>query len=64
MTSVSTFLDELLKREVVDSNPVAYVCDEVDFDPEEKKWADLSVAEIGNHLKKFSILSTEQPVSS
>ncbi len=48
---VQSFLKELLEREVVDSNPVAYVCDKTDFDHDELDKLDRTVDEIGNYLR-------------
>ena len=47
---VQSFLKELLDRGVIDSNPVAYVCDETDFDHDDQEKLDRSVAEIGAYL--------------
>jgi hypothetical protein len=33
---VQSFLKELLERDVIESNPVAYVCDETDFDHDDR----------------------------
>jgi site-specific recombinase XerC len=48
---VQSFLKELLERDVVESNPVAYVCDESDFDHDEPDKIDRTVAEIGSYLR-------------
>lgn len=50
MRTVQSFLKELLDRDVVDSNPVAYVTDEATFDHDEKEKTDRSVADIGAFL--------------
>lgn len=50
MRTVQSFLKELLDRDVIDSNPVAYVCDEATFDPDETGKIDRTVAEIGAYL--------------
>ncbi|SDG45394.1 site-specific integrase [Halorientalis regularis] len=51
MRIVQSFLKELLDREVVDSNPVAYVTDEATFDVDDKDKLDRSVDEIGAYLR-------------
>ena len=48
---VQSFLKELLERDVIESNPVAYVCDETDFDHDEPDKIDRTVAEIGSYLR-------------
>jgi len=48
---VQSFLKELLERDVIDSNPVAYVCDEADFDHDEPDKIDRTVDEIGEYLQ-------------
>ena len=50
LRTVQSFLKELLDRGVIDSNPVAYVCDETDFDHDDQEKLDRSVAEIGAYL--------------
>lgn len=56
MRIVSSFLSELLKRNVIDSNPAAYVIDETEFDADEKDKLDRSVDEIGTFLRGISDL--------
>jgi len=51
LRSVQSFLKELLEREVVDSNPVAYVCDETDFNHDDSDKLDRTVKEIGDYLQ-------------
>jgi integrase len=48
---VQSFLKELLERDVVESNPVAYVLDEAEFDHDEPDKIDRTVAEIGSYLR-------------
>jgi integrase len=48
---VGSFLSELLKRGVIDSNPVALVIDESDFDHEMKDKIDRTPSEIGEYLR-------------
>lgn len=48
---VQSFLKELLERDVIQSNPVAYVCDETDFDHDESNKIDRTVDEIGEFLR-------------
>lgn len=50
---VQSFLKELLERKVVESNPVAYVCDEADFEDETKGKIDRTVDEIGSYLQSI-----------
>lgn len=50
MRTVQSFLNELLDRNVIDSNPVAYVLDETTFDFEKKNKLDRSPDEIGAYL--------------
>jgi site-specific recombinase XerC len=50
---VQSFLKELLERDVIESNPVAYVCDETDFDHDEPDKIDRTVAEIGSYLRSI-----------
>ena len=53
LRTVRAFLSELLKRDVVDSNPVAYICDEADFDHDNKGKIDRTPNEIGTYLQKI-----------
>lgn len=53
MRIVQSFLKELLDRNVIESNPVAFVCDETQFDPDDKDKLDRSVAEIGRYLREI-----------
>jgi integrase len=48
---VQSFLKELLERDVIESNPVAYVCDETDFDHDDRNKIDRTVIEIGEFLR-------------
>jgi len=48
---VQSFLMELLERDVIESNPVAYVCDEADFDHDDPDKIDRTVDEIGEYLR-------------
>lgn len=48
---VQSFLKELLERDVIESNPVAYVCDETDFDHDDSDKIDRTVIEIGEFLR-------------
>ncbi|MFC5136572.1 MULTISPECIES: site-specific integrase [Haloferacaceae] len=48
---VQSFLKELLERDVIESNPVAYVCDETDFDHDDPDKIDRTVVEIGEFLR-------------
>lgn len=48
---VQSFLKELLERDVIESNPVAYVCDETDFDHDDPDKIDRTVIEIGEFLR-------------
>ncbi|MBX0287905.1 integrase [Halomicroarcula sp. F28] len=48
---VQSFLKELLERDVIESNPVAYICDEADFDHDEPDKIDRTVGEIGEYLR-------------
>lgn len=48
---VQSFLMELLDREVIKSNPVAYVCDETDFDHDDPNKINRTVGEIGEFLR-------------
>lgn len=50
MRTVQSFLKELLDRKVIDSNPVAYVCDETTFDINKKEKLERSPNEIGAYL--------------
>jgi integrase len=50
MRIVKSFLEALLDRDVIDSNPVAYVCDETDFSSSDQEKLDRSVAQIGAYL--------------
>lgn len=50
MRIVQSFLKELLEMKVIDSNPVAYVCDETDFSSSDQKKLDRSVSQIGAYL--------------
>jgi len=42
---------ELLERDVIESNPVAYVLDETEFDHDDPNKSDLTVDEIGKYLR-------------
>jgi len=48
---VQSFLKELLERDVIESNPVAYVCDETEFDHDDPDKIDRTVDEIGGYLR-------------
>ena len=48
---VQSFLKELLERDVIESNPVAYVCDQTDFDHDDPDKINRSVEEIGEYLR-------------
>jgi integrase/recombinase XerC len=48
---VQSFLKELLERDVIESNPVAYVCDETEFDHDGPDKIDRTVDEIGEYLR-------------
>ncbi len=48
---VQSFLKELLERDVIESNPVAYICDNTDFDHDEPDKIDRTVDEIGEYLQ-------------
>ena len=50
MKMVQSFLKKLLDRNVVESNPIAFVCDEATFDPDKAEKIDRSVADIGAFL--------------
>jgi len=51
LRTVQSFLKELLERDVIESNPVAYVCDETDFNHTKPDKIDRTVAEIGSFLR-------------
>jgi integrase/recombinase XerC len=50
---VNSFLKDLLEREVIDSNPVAYVCDNTDFHHTEPDKINRTVGEIGEYLQSI-----------
>lgn len=50
---VQSFLKELLERDVVESNPVAYVCDETNFEHSDKDKIDRTVGEVGTYLRSI-----------
>lgn len=50
MEIVLTFLDHLMQREVVSSNPARYVYDEATFDREEKDWIERTPEEVGEFI--------------
>lgn len=50
---VQSFLSALLDRKVVESNPVAYVCEEADFNHESKGKIDRTVEDIGGFLRSI-----------
>ena len=54
MRIVQSFLDDLRKRNVVDANPVSYVCDEAEFAVEEKGKIERTVGELGDYLGSLS----------
>jgi len=52
MRVVQSFLSELMERSsVVESNPVAFVCDEANFESEEKGKIERSVKDVGAYLQ-------------
>jgi len=51
LQTVQSFLKMLLERDVIESNPVAYVCDETDFDHHDPDRIDRTVVEIGEFLR-------------
>lgn len=51
MRTIGSFLRMLHERDVTDSNPVLYICDEADFDAETKPKIERTVSEVGNYLK-------------
>lgn len=51
MSIVQHFLDECMKRGIVDANPAAYVMDNIENPGTEKNYPELTVAELGNFLK-------------
>jgi len=51
MKIVKSFLNYLLEREVVDSNPVAYVHDETDYDYPDSDYIDRTIEEVGAYLR-------------
>jgi integrase/recombinase XerC len=53
---VQSFLKELLERDVIGSNPVAYVCDETAFDHSEPAKIDRTIPEIGTFLRAIPSL--------
>lgn len=58
MDIVNTFLSELYEREVVESNPVAYVCDNTDFDDlgledGDEGWIERTIDEIGDFFQSI-----------
>jgi len=48
---VQHFLDECMKRGVVDANPAAYVIDQADTPEFKKNYPEITVSELGNFLK-------------
>ncbi|SEP19815.1 Site-specific recombinase XerC [Halorientalis persicus] len=53
---VQSFLKELLERDVIESNPVAYVCDETGFDHDDPDKIDRTVDDIGEYLRAITNL--------
>lgn len=53
---VQSCLNDLLEREVVESNPVAYVCDEASFDHDDPDKIDRTIEEVGEYLRGISNL--------
>lgn len=51
MSILQHFLDECMKRGVVDANPAAYVMDNIDNPGTEKDYPEITVRELGNFLK-------------
>jgi hypothetical protein len=48
---VQHFLDECMKRGVVDANPAAFVLDNIDNPKSDKNYPEITVKELGNFLK-------------
>lgn len=62
MDTIQTFLSELYERDIINSNPASFVCDETDFEDlfdddadeeEEDKWIDRDIEQIGNFLREI-----------
>jgi len=53
LNTVQSFLKELLKRDIIESNPVAFICDETDFDHDAPDKIDRTVSEIGDYLQSI-----------
>ncbi|ELY95121.1 integrase family protein [Natrialba hulunbeirensis JCM 10989] len=53
MRIVQSFLAMMMTRGVVESNPIAYVIDEAEFEIEESSQLELTVSQLGNFIKSI-----------